>query len=294
MRRSDLVASAGHERECPGGAEPAAEEAEQVERGVVGPVHLLEDHDGGSLAERVPEVPEGAFAGGTIAVTPGACARGYRAESMTIDFAKGRWINAPHRTTVTTDAVEIVTEPHTDLWQRTYYGFRADDAAALLVTSDGNFTFTVKASFAYRRQFDQCGVIVYVDGETWCKASVELEDAALSRLGSVVTNGGHSDWATTDIATPSAMWYRLSRRGPDFLIEASADGQDFRQLRIFHLHALGETTAAMGRSDPALPPARPVDFGVYACSPQDSSFTARFSDVRLEPCGWKSHGVHES
>ena len=222
-------------------------------------------------------------------------ARGYRTDVMTIDFTNGRWLNAPRTKTVSPDAVEIVTDPHTDLWQRTFYGFRADNAAALLVASASNFTFTVKAGFGYRQQFDQCGVIVYVEGEAWCKASVEYEDSAFSRLGSVVTNGGHSDWATTDIATPSVMWYRLSRRGPDFLIEASADGRVFTQLRIFHLHALGETTAAMGRSDPPLePPAQPVDFGVYACSPQDSSFTARFSDFRLEACAWKGHGAQDT
>ena len=34
--------------------------------------------------------------------------------------------------------VEIVTEPHTDLWQRTYYGFRNDNAPVLQMTTDEN------------------------------------------------------------------------------------------------------------------------------------------------------------
>ena len=50
-----------------------------------------------------------------------------------------------------------------------------------------------------------------------------------TRLGSVVTNNGYSDWATTDIAGCECIWYRLSRRGPDFLLEYSSNGLAFRQ-----------------------------------------------------------------
>ncbi len=133
---------------------------------------------------------------------------------MKIDFRDGQWINQPARYGVDADRVEIVTDPGTDFWQRSYYGFRNDNAPALLLESAENFTFTVRASFDYRNQFDQCGVVIYLDSENWFKASIEYETPTLSRLGSVVTNLGYSDWATTDIPTPTAIWYRLSRRGP--------------------------------------------------------------------------------
>jgi uncharacterized protein len=85
------------------------------------------------------------------------------------------------------------------------------------------------------------------------------------------------------------MWYRLSRRGPDFLIEASPSGKDFKQMRVFHLHSLGETTPEMGKIDPPVVPAQPIPFGLYACSPLDSSFEARFENWSLEPCRWMAH-----
>ena len=131
--------------------------------------------------------------------------------------------------------------------------------------------------------------MVYIDGENWFKASIEYETAEFSRLGSVVTNHGYSDWATTDIPTMDEIWYRLSRRGPDFLIESSPDGRVFRQMRIFHLHKLGETTAEMARLDPPAHPEHAVRFGIYACSPLDSSFTAAFEEFRLEGCRWPAH-----
>lgn len=206
-----------------------------------------------------------------------------------MDFTTAQWLNTPREYEVTEDRVRIVTQPRTDLWQRTFYGFRNDNAPSLLLESSENFTFTVRTQFDYRALFDQCGVAVYLDSENWFKASIEYENATLARLGSVVTNLGYSDWATTDIATPTQMWYRLSRRGPDFLIEHSTDGERFAQMRIFHLHALGTTEETAARLDPPPPPMQPVRFGIYACSPTDSSFEARFDHFALTACQWTAH-----
>jgi len=210
---------------------------------------------------------------------------------MQVDFTAAKWLNAPRRAQISADAVTISTDPHTDFWQRSYYGFRNDNAPALLLERQANFTFTARASFEYRSQYDQCGLVIYLDSDNWFKASVEYEDAQCARLGSVVTNLGYSDWATTDIAPPTVMWYRLSRRGPDFLIECSADGVAFRQMRIFHLHRLGETTAEMGRLDPPAAASQSIRFGLYACSPLDSSFTARFDAFLLTDCAWRAHAA---
>ncbi len=206
-----------------------------------------------------------------------------------VDFTNGKWIYEPKRKQVTANSVEIVTEPETDFWQRTYYGFRNDNAPAVLLESTDNFTFTVKAGFEYQALFDQCGPVIYLDSNNWFKASIEYENEEFSRLGSVVTNQGYSDWATTDIPLPRHAWYRLSRRGPDFLIESSFDGKHFKQMRVFHLFQLGETTKQMGACNPPQPAESSVSFGVYACSPARSSFTATFSEMKLEPCQWLAH-----
>ena len=208
---------------------------------------------------------------------------------MTFKLSAAEWMNPPSRFALSENSVKLTTDPNTDLWQRSYYGFRNDNAPALLIKSDDNFTFTVKVSFSYQERYDQCGVMVYIDGENWFKASIEYETAEFSRLGSVVTNHGYSDWATTDIPTMDEIWYRLSRRGPDFLIESSPDGREFRQMRIFHLHKLGETTAEMARLDPPAHPEHAVRFGIYACSPLDSSFSAVFDEFALEECRWLAH-----
>ena len=154
-----------------------------------------------------------------------------------------------------------------------------------------NFTFTAKATFDYKQLFDQCGLIVFIDSENWFKASIEYENDTFSHLGSVVTNNGYSDWATTNITTTTSIFYRLSRRGADFLLESSVDNKTFKQMRVFHLHCLGETTEAMGKQNPPLTAKRSIDFGLYACSPSESSFKAKFSKFKMDDCLWEAHNT---
>jgi len=208
---------------------------------------------------------------------------------MMLTTAEANWFRAPSSVSLDTKSVSINTEPNTDLWQATYYGFRVANAPMLLWDDDDNFTFSVRTLFQYREQFDQCGIILYLDDENWFKASIEHEQHSDVRLGSVVTNHGYSDWATTDIAPVEQMFYRLSRRGPDFLLESALDGEHYAQMRVFHMALLGETTEAMGKANPALHPQHDVKFGIYACSPGDSSFTARFDKLGKTACQWEPH-----
>ena len=32
-----------------------------------------------------------------------------------------------------------------------------------------------------------------------------------------------------------------------------------------------------------------IRFGIYACSPEDSSFRATFTDLQMTECAWKAH-----
>ena len=186
-----------------------------------------------------------------------------------------QWTRMPKAFTAEEDRVQIVTNPHTDLWQRTYYHFRNDNAPVFqMETEEKFFSFTVKTEYASHDRFDQCGVVMYLDSENWLKASVEYENETFQHLGSVVTNLGYSDWATTAIdASVKTMWYRFSRREDDYCIECSQDGVHFSQMRICHMHKGGGT----------------IRFGIYACSPEDSSFTATFTHMQLSECRWLAH-----
>ena len=194
---------------------------------------------------------------------------------MKFDTQKLEWTREPKGYTIGEKEISIVTEPGTDLWQRTYYGFQNDNAPVLqMSTEEKYFSFTVKTEFASKRRFDQCGIVMYLDSENWLKASIDYENEEYQRLGSVATNHGYSDWATTDIpASVKSMWYRFSRRESDYCIECSEDGVHFKQMRICHMwEGAGE-----------------IRFGIYACSPEESSFEAKFSYLEMGACRWMAH-----
>ncbi|MDO5338096.1 MAG: DUF1349 domain-containing protein [Eubacteriales bacterium] len=195
---------------------------------------------------------------------------------ITFDVNSLQWTREPLAFHIEDGKIEITTKPHTDLWQRTYYHFRNDNAPVLQMETDEKFfSFVVKTDFRKsHHRFDQCGIVMYLDGENWLKGSVEFENEHFQHLGSVVTNDGYSDWATTAIpADVKIMWYRFSRREDDYCIECSSDGENFSQMRVCHMLKGG------GK----------IRFGIYACSPEESSFTAVFSDMQITECTWKAH-----
>ena len=60
--------------------------------------------------------------------------------------------------------------------------------------------------------------------------------------------------------------------GKDMAV-AATDGVIFSQMRICHMYAGADV----------------IRFGVYACSPEESSFTAVFTDMKITECMWKAH-----
>lgn len=194
---------------------------------------------------------------------------------MKVQKNQWKWTREPAHYTITEDRIEIVTAPHTDLWQRTYYHFRNDNAPVLqMETEEKFFSFIVKTEFESKCRFDQCGVVMYLDSENWLKGSIEYENEVFQHLGSVATNLGYSDWATTEIdASIKSMWYRFSRREDDYCIECSEDGVTYKQMRICHMYKGNEK----------------IQFGIYACSPEASSFKAIFTNMEIVDCQWKAH-----
>lgn len=194
---------------------------------------------------------------------------------MNIYQSRWTWTRESKACTITDERIEIITAPHTDLWQRTYYHFRNDNAPVLQISTEEKFfSFVVKTEFESKYRFDQCGVVMYLDSENWLKASIEYENEQFQHLGSVATNMGYSDWATTAIdAGIKSMWYRFSRREDDYCIECSEDGVHFSQMRVCHMWKAGGV----------------IRFGIYACSPEDSSFKATFTHMEMTECAWRAH-----
>ena len=170
---------------------------------------------------------------------------------MDFDVSKLVWTRAPQHFVISPERIEIETVPHTDLWQRTYYHFRNDNAPVLQMTTDSQyFSFVVKTDFAAsHHRFDQCGIVLYLDSENWLKGSIEYENERFAHLGSVVTNQGYSDWFSHRVlggrrnlqanarvppacgARPGIFW-RLCLQPGRFLVYGGLHQHGFVALRL--------------------------------------------------------------
>ena len=60
---------------------------------------------------------------------------------MNFDTNKLKWTREPVQYSISTDKIEIITVPYTDLWQRTYYHFRNDNAPVLQMETDESMSY---------------------------------------------------------------------------------------------------------------------------------------------------------
>lgn len=176
---------------------------------------------------------------------------------------------------VTGREVHLQTRANTDFWQRTHYGFQADNGHFLYLPIDGDFVVTSCVTAVGRNQYDQAGLMLRMSENCWLKTSIECEpNEATNRLGAVVTNMGHSDWSTQSVdRSVETVWFRIDVKGPTCIVFTSVDGQTWEQIRVAQL---------LERTD-----LQALGCGVYACSPKAAGFEVRFRYLHIE----RSHHV---
>lgn len=186
-------------------------------------------------------------------------------DSPTLD-PRLAWYCEPERWRIEGSSLVIEPSAKTDYWQRTHYGFSADNGHFLYATMEGDFTLSTRVRFRPAHQYDQAGLMVRVSPECWLKTSCEYEPHEDSRLGAVVTNFGYSDWSTQNVPNDTEeIELRVRRTGEDYIIE-HRDGEAWVQMRMAHLHGSGSG---------------PVQCGLYACSPIDAGYVAAFAHLEI-------------
>ena len=159
----------------------------------------------------------------------------------------------------------------TDFWQRTHYGFSADNGHFLFTRLRGNFVVGATVRSQPRHQYDQAGLMVCLDAECWIKTSAEFELDSPDQLGVVVTHHGYSDWSTQPLPPGTReLSYRVARTGSEFIISARLPGENWHQLRMVRLNCEAAAVLAVGP---------------YACSPKEAGFRCVFTELSVEDSG---------
>ncbi len=123
------------------------------------------------------------------------------------------WINEPAEWRRDSDGLTVVTNKHTDFWRHTWYGFERFSGHLYAAEVAGDFTLQAKICADFTTLYDQAGLMMMADEQTWLKAELSL-----------MTMPGHRQ--RTD-ANPLRLGHRAFPRRPAHLL-AAADPQGRR------------------------------------------------------------------
>ena len=179
------------------------------------------------------------------------------------------WYNPPHSWKAVQSWLQVDPGAKTDYWQQPQHGIHNDNGPFLFTEVSGNFILTTHVHMTPANQYDQAGLMVRLSPACWLKTSVEFEVGIPSKLGSVITRHGFSDWATQDYhGARLELDFRIRREGGDYTVDCSQDGSTWSQIRFSHIAEDDGT--------------HPVQCGLYACSPIAAGFLAEFDFLRIE------------
>lgn len=174
-----------------------------------------------------------------------------------------QWYNEPPAWSAQGNAVTLSAAPKTDFWRKTHDGGVRDNGHFYYRPVSGDFSAQVKFSGKYTALYDQAGLMVRVDAETWLKCGVEYVGGV--QYASAVVTRDYSDWSVLPLdGAPETVWVRVTRRGATLEVHVSLDGDRFTLLRQAYL-----TEAAQ------------VQVGLMACAPTGEGFAAVFEGFEV-------------
>ena len=181
-----------------------------------------------------------------------------------LDF---EWLNEPENVVLSNGQMTVEAAANTDFWQSVHHGLKKDNGSFFFKRINGDFQLTLKWSFENGTCFNQCGIMVRADERNWFKSSLLSPDEHHLEIGTCLTLSGHSDWAGAKIKRmPSEIYFKLKRKGDDFVCSYSFDGQKYVQLRQFYLKGADDELKA----------------GAYIAAPQSQPFKAVLKEIAFK------------
>jgi regulation of enolase protein 1 (concanavalin A-like superfamily) len=186
--------------------------------------------------------------------------------TYSIPWTQGTWTNEPADVTIDGAGLRVTAREGSDAWRTTSYGFVHDSEHALLAALEPESAVEVQFRVDFTDQFDQAGIFVRVDAESWIKAGVERSDGE-ECLGAVVTRGT-SDWSLSPVPDWAGrlVTIRGSRSGNALTVRARVDQEPWRLVRVAPLDADAVVTA-----------------GPFCCAPSRAGLTVNFTSWRITP-----------
>ncbi len=174
-----------------------------------------------------------------------------------------QWYNTPPVWSEQDGVIQVTTGAKTDFWRVTHYGFIRDNGHFYYQNITGNFIAKVKVTGKYQALYDQAGLMVRLDENTWLKCGIEFVNG-LQQASAVVTRE-YSDWSVVPLSeNPKSIWLCLKRSAETVEVEYSLDGESYILLRLAYL-----TTANQ------------LQVGLMCASPDGDGFSVVFEEFSL-------------
>jgi regulation of enolase protein 1 (concanavalin A-like superfamily) len=174
-----------------------------------------------------------------------------------------KWYNEPLTWHQKTEFIHVNTGANTDFWQKTHYNFIRDNGNFYYQEVTGDFTVEVKVIGQYQALYDQAGLMIRENENTWLKSGIEYVEG-VQNVSAVVTRD-YSDWSVVPLSQPPVtLWLRVQRRSETIEVQYSLDGENYQMLRLAYL-----THTEM------------VQVGLMCASPQGEGFSVVFEGFKI-------------
>jgi uncharacterized protein len=172
------------------------------------------------------------------------------------------WLNEPPAWAEEDGALHVTTAPDSDFWRTTHYGFVRDTGHFRHTRATGDFAARVRVEGSYRDQYDQAGLMVRLDAETWLKCGIEYVDGR--QWASAVITRGLSDWSVVPLdPAPASICFEVRRTA--------------EAVQVLYGEAEPDLLLRLG----ALTTVPELRVGVMAASPDGAGFDAVLRDFHL-------------
>jgi len=193
-----------------------------------------------------------------------------------IGWNDGSWLNPPQTLAFDEDAMIVESVAGSDFWRGTAYGFVRDTGHALLVPFLPNSALEVSFRADFEHLYDQAGMLIRVDEETWIKAGIEMTDGYPHVA--VVATRGLSDWSLAPVPDWQGrlVTVRASRAGDAITLRARTPDSSWRTIRLTPLAGDAVVTA-----------------GPMCCSPERGGLRVTFTRFDSGPADTDLHSQPE-
>ncbi|WP_308418379.1 DUF1349 domain-containing protein [Nostoc sp. CENA543] len=145
-----------------------------------------------------------------------------------------KWYNEPPTWNQRVESISVNAGAKTDFWQKTHYNFIRDNGNFYYQEVKGNFTVEVKIIGDYQTLYDQAGLMIRENENTWLKCGIEYVEG-VQNVSAVVTRD-YSDWSVVPFSKQLvALWLRVQRRSETVEVQYSLDSENYQMLRLAYL-----------------------------------------------------------